>query len=191
MGKCTHPPWCRLSIDKQAEDTAFLTSERMCYNSLIIIKSTTEYLLSSMSFPRLLSKVVVLATLAIIGVFSLIISTLYSTVGINSMPILIEMWYACAIAFIPIIALLVAVWLIFLIAYAPVACAASVKRLNTPRKKTLAEVIVAAWCYLILARCIHFLLAPILTERLRTLTHRGLPSHLALGWHAGMHSHLA
>lgn len=148
-------------------------------------------MLSYFYFPRKLSEVSLLVALALIGVVSLFISTRYSMVGINSAPILIEMWYECAVALVPIIALLAAVWLAFLIVYAPVACAASVKQSNTSRKKTFAEAVIASWRYFLLFRNTYYLLVPSLTERLRTLTHRRIPSHLALGWHAGIHPHLA
>ena len=156
-----------------------------------MIEIALNRVLSYLKFPRQISWAAILTTLVIVAVCSLVLSTLYSIIGKNSLPILVDFWYTCAIDLIPIIALLAAVWLVFLIVYAPIACAASVKRLSTPRKKPIAEVIISAWRYLILARCIHFLLAPILTERLRTLTHLGLPNHLALGWNPGVHPHLA
>ena len=132
--------------------------------------------------PWQLSWFCALVAFAIIGVASWIISMLYSMAGINSVPILIDMWHECIIALIPVIALLLAVWLLFLIIYAPVACAASVKYSNTSRKKTFAEVVLT-YCrrFLLFRNAYHFLILS-LTERLRTLTLRGLPNHLATGW---------
>ena len=129
-------------------------------------------------------------SISLIGVYASLIAALYVLIGMNPTPMVWQFLSACAIAVIPVVAPVLAIWFVYSIAYALAVYSTSVEFLITVRDAMIPAILDAAR-RLVQSRYTPLNLTPRLTDRLRGSTNAGLPDSLSVGWHPGASPHLA